>query len=188
MGCTTLPQFQKVTNGNGYMIKDLSGKNHFEVSLLFDANFPTGMTKKYGWRAVGEECLSRGFHYFSFSDDSALNFQGFCYTENVFTGLGVTFEGNGLKKLPAEFLVESVNNKKPTFLKLGDRLVSVEKSKLTSMSSLRALMIALPTDKTTVTVEFEREGKFQKAVEPLVNLRGGLLGKSDLEDLRASVK
>lgn len=188
VACSSLPKFQKAIDGDGYSINDLTGRNHFEVSLLFQTKFPEQITKKYGWRVVGEECLSCGFSFFSLSDDSALKFQGFCCKENVFTGLGVTFEDQGLKKQPAEFLVESLNNKNSTSLKLGDKIVSVEKTKLTSMSNLRALMITLPAEKASVTIEFERAGKPQKAIEPLANIRGALLGKSDLENLRKSVR
>lgn len=187
-GCSSAPVFQKKTTGMGYVVKDLSQKGHFEVTLDLPTDIPEDFIFIYGMRAIGEECLLRGYDFFDTAEITEFKREAFCYSENVRTALGVTFKGPGLKKQPAEFVVENLNGKNPTKLAVKDQLISLNGTVLTSMAQLKGIVFQQPSRKISLSVEFSRDGKKMTAEEPLVNLRDSMFGKKDLDDFRKEIR
>lgn len=189
LGCSSSPVFQKRTElGDGYSIQDLSKNSHFEVILNISNDLPEKYIYQYGLRAVGEECLSRGFNYFDIGQYSQLKYVAYCYEDNLKNSLGISFQSVKTENQQVDLIVEGLNGKKNTLIEIGDKILSVEGEILTSIPQLKNLIFKLPNKKLKVQVDLSRNGKKMTIDEPLVNLRDSTLGKKDLEDLRLEVK
>ncbi len=182
--CTTAPKFEKSNGSSGYTVKELTGKNHFEISLLLPSGTSQDALKKYGWRAIGEECANSGFDYFDISEKAPTKFVGFCYPTHERKGLAITFTAKGLQENPRRFVVESLNNKSSTRLKLDDEVLTIGGQKLESMGQLKSVVFAATQKNNSVAISLFRNGKVLEVNEPVALINSGVLGKSDLEQLR----
>ncbi len=144
--------------------------------------------KIYGWRAIGEECLSRGFEFFDISDESPIQFVGFCYSTNERKALAITFRKNELQQTPRKFIVEDLNNKSATNVRIKDELLAIGDQKLISMGQLKSVVFGVTQKSNSIPVSLLRNGKLLEVNEPIALLKSGVLGKSDLENLRREIK
>lgn len=186
--CSTAPKFEKSNGSSGYTLKELTGKNHFEISLLLPSDTSQDALKKYGWRAIGEECANRGFEYFDISDEAPNKYVGYCYPTNERKALAITFKANGLQENPIKFVVEDLNNKSSTMLKVADEVLTIGGQKLVSMGQLKSVVFAATQKSNSMTVSLLRNGKSLEINEPVALFKSGVLGKSDLEQLRREIQ
>lgn len=80
LGCASAPStFQKnVDDSYGYSVVETTSKDRFRVLVNLPSDKSEVYVRYYGYRAVGEECVARGFDRFDFSDVNATTFEGFC--------------------------------------------------------------------------------------------------------------
>jgi hypothetical protein len=177
--CAIVP-FQENTNGLGYTIVP-DGPANFAVKLQLPADFSEASMERYGARAVGEECLKRGYKYFSASNVLNKTAEGFCYKEEGMKALGLSFSK---KESPAN-VVENLNQKSKTFLQVGDLLLKVDGQELTPDVQLKKITFkAGEKNKNTIKIELLRQGKKMQVDEPMAVLTGATYRPEDLEFLR----
>jgi hypothetical protein len=186
--CSTSPKFEKSNGSSGYTVKELTSKNHFEITLLLPSDTSKNTLKVYGWRAIGEECLNRGFEFFDISDEEPNKYVGFCYPTNERKALAITFKANGLQESPRKFVVEDLNSKSVTNIKIDDEVLAVAGQKLVSMGQLKSVVFASTQKSNSMSVSLLRNGKPLEINEPVALLKSGILGKADLENLRREIQ
>lgn len=186
--CATAPKFEKSNGSTGYAVKELTGKNHIEISLLLPNNISAKTLAKYGARAIGEECAERGFDYFDISEEAVNKYVGFCYPTNEKKGLSIVFEAKGLKENTTKFVVEDLNKKSSTLLKIGDEVVAVGGQKPVTMGQLKFVVFAATQKSNSILLSVVRNGKSLEVNEPVVLFSSGVLGKPDLEYLRREIQ
>jgi len=187
-GCASATKFQKTDAGPGYSVKELDAKDHLEVSVRLGDGAAAERVRDYGWRAVGEECHSRGFGYFSAVDVTPSTFEGFCYTSSTVKSMAITFQSAGLEAEPKKFVVEGLNGKTGTKLMVGDELLKMNGQKLTSMAQIKSLVFVSSKTKNSLPVEVVRGGKTMKLEEPLAQTANGAFGQDMLDRLRSKVQ
>ncbi len=189
-GCVSLPYFQKSVNGSeGYTVQNLKLKNHILISFNVPRDTRADYLSKYAMRAVGEECFARGYRYFDFGEIENRTIQGFCYAGDVRSALAITFNTAALKKTPRKFIVEDLNSKSITQLKINDELLQIEGRNVTSVNQVKvAALEASENKKNTLRLKIKREGRELKVVEPIADFKGGQMGKEDLDMLRRDVQ
>jgi hypothetical protein len=185
-GCTTTPIFQKSSGDyDGYSVQETNRKDHFRITIKVPSESSEKFRAAYGMRAVGEECLNRGFQYFDFTDLVSSAVDGFCFTSPNRRALGVTFESAGLKQTPQRFIVEDLNSKTSTLLKTNDEVITIGSESVTSMSQIKSIVFAGSDDsKNILPLKIKRQGVVSTVNEPLANLKNGNLGQSELESFR----
>lgn len=186
--CATLPRFQKSLDGsNGFTVQDLSTKDHFRVTVQVPPESSGKFIKDYGFRAVGEECLARGFHYFDVGEISLFSFEGFCFADAVRKSLAITFQPAGLLESPPRFIVGNLNNKTNSKLQVNDEIVFIDQERPNSMSQLKSIVFAA-SNKKQLSMKIKRQNNEIAILEPIVELRDAAYGKNDLEALRVLVR
>lgn len=188
--CASAPTFKKTSYGvNGYSVQDLTTKDHFQIIV----NLPEGTDGKYfrnyGYRAVGEECLVRGFKFFDVGELDTTVFEGFCFQDASRKALAVSFQNNGLIQSPSRFVVDHLNNKTFTKLRPNDELLLIDNKPPISMINLKSLVfIAASNNKNELLLKIKRQGREIKVMEPIADLKNGALDQKDLEALRFLVR
>jgi len=188
--CASKPSFQKNSNETiGYVIQNYATNDNFRVIV----NLPQGTTEQYarnyGYRAVGEECLIRGFNFFDVGEVDGKVFEGFCFKDSVRKSLAVSFQNDGLVRSPKRFVIEYVNNKPSTKLKLNDELLLMDNKSPDSMANLKSLVFnAATNNKNFLPLKIRRKGRELKVMEPIADLKNGVLDINDLDALRTFVR
>jgi hypothetical protein len=184
--CATPPAFQKQSGtGFGYVIEHLLLPGHFRVSASLPEETEEKFLNGYVSRAVGEECKGQGFDFFDPGEIRGGVTEGFCYKEMKHKDLGVAFKALELEKLPPRFVVENLNGKFPTKLKVNDQVLSVEGKPAGSTNQMKALVFAaVRQGKAALKLKVLRLGKTLTLIESLAVLDSGLLTPQDLEGLR----
>lgn len=189
--CTSIPIFQKTTDNNeGYKVQDLDSKNNFRVTIQLPS-IPSSdkLVRYYGFRAVGEECLARGFHFFDVGELTTHIFEGFCFTSSTRKSLAATFDKKELQKNPIHFIVESLNKKSRSQLKINDEILMVNEKPLVSVGQLKSLIFAeAENKKTSVDLKIRRKNSELNITELLADFKNSTYGQGDLEDLRLKIK
>ena len=188
VGCTSAPKFEKSNGTSGYSVRNLSGQTHFSVDLLLPSDTSRETLKHYGWRAIGEECLARGFQFFDVSDENPTRYVGFCYSGNERKSLALTFTLDGLEKNPPKFVVEDLNNKSSTLVKLGDEVTQIANETPTSMAHIKSIVYQATQSSNTIPLKVRRNGKEIEVKEPVALFKEGILGSEDLKALRQQIQ
>lgn len=188
--CVSAPTFKKTSYGvEGYSVQNLATQDHFQVII----KLPEGTNSKYfinyGYRAVGEECLVRGFEYFDVGELDKTVFEGFCFQNSTRKALAINFQNNGLIQSPARFVVEHLNNKTATQLMPNDEILLIEEKAPNSMANLKSLVfVATTNNKSVIPIKIKRQGREIKVIEPIADLKNGVFDKNDLKSLRFLVR
>ncbi|HEX4925316.1 MAG TPA: hypothetical protein VFV50_14575 [Bdellovibrionales bacterium] len=181
----TVP-FQKLNDGHGYTIKELSGPTHLLVQTQLPPGVSSEFAKNYATRAIGEECAQRGFSYFDEGRADGQSVEGFCLSREGKLALAITFAKPELEQTPPRFVVEHLNEKSETNLKPGDEVLQIGTQPLGSIAQVKGLVHrAAAEGRTAMSLVIVREGKRMKVTEPLAELSGGVYRPFDLESLRA---
>lgn len=184
IGCTTAPKFGLSSDGSsGYHVIDKQ-KNVLEVRLQLPSDTSDKDLLYYGQRAVAEECLKRGFDYSNFSEDSKIQYTGYCYPTNEYKALAITFEKDGLATTPSKFIIESLNNKSSTLLQIKDEVLTIAGNKITSMTQVKNIIFEESKKSNSVPITLIRNGKNINIIEPLAQFKSALAGPEDLKILR----
>lgn len=188
--CAHTPPFQKINSGVGYKIENLEIKNSFKVTLKFSFSETTSKyLSNYAFRAVGEECLTRGLNNFESTKLDENTFNGYCFANKTYKALAVTFEESGLNKTPIRFIVEDLNNKTFTLLKINDEIINFDNIPLTSMTQIKHLVFSAADKKRTyVSLKIKRTNSELIITEPLAEFAGSLGSKEDLDAVRKIIK
>lgn len=187
-GCVSALKFQKNTGGIGYTIEDLDVKNSFKILVSLPSSQVTDKyLQKYAFRAAGEECLARGFAYFDFSYRDG-DFYGFCYPTKTSKSLAITFVDSGLDKNPKSFIIESLNSKTSTNLKIGDEVLAFDDKPITGMWQVKYFVFeAADKKRNSMQLKIKRNQKELTVVEPLAEFSGYVYTDENLQALRKSV-
>lgn len=186
--CATTPQFQKKSSDFGYSTTDLSSKTHFRVTVDLPEETSRETKSGYAFRAIGEECASRGYQHFDYSTESESTFIGFCYATPEKKALGVVFATVDENSTDKKFVVESFSNKPSTQLKVGDQVTDIANQKLTSLGQLKSIVATADPKANSLKIKIVRDGKTSEVTEPLVLLKGALAGPAELENIRKKVR
>jgi len=188
-GCAAVP-FKKTDSGHGYQVINGKHPDNFTVKFNLPENMHTRSLDRYYARAVGEECLERGYSHFLNSSTKDGETTGFCYKSNVRKGLGPSYSRANYMAVPPKFIIENLNSKSRTNLKINDEVLLVEKQKATSMAHFHQIMFdiskrqPLPSE---VSVVIKRDGKEVSLKEPLADMPESSFGPDDLMELRQTV-
>ena len=185
-GCVSSEiSFQKSSNGIGYTIENSKQPDYFIVKLQLPLKSEDTSSKRYAARAVGEECLARGFIFFDLTDPKDSSAEGFCFKENKRKALGISFDKKHLENSPPSFVVENLNSKSRTNLLVGDKVNKISGKEIGSVSRIKSLIFSsYHLQVSEVDIDLERNGKSLTVKEPIADLLGGAFGKEDLEALR----
>jgi len=184
-GCasTQIP-FQKGSDSPGYTVQEKSPAN-LAIQTKLPADLEQKSIHRYVARAVGEECLERGFSYFDLTEPKNGAVEGFCFKENKRKAVGITFQAEPRKQNPELLIVEHLNNKTQTFLQPGDQILKAGNQNLNSVGDLKILAFQSGAqNKSEVQLELVRAGKKLQIKEPLVDMTEGAYGPQDLSALR----
>jgi hypothetical protein len=189
IGCASQQvPFQKSNNSVGYSVEEKNTDN-FIIKSQLPADSDPKWIYKYIGRAVGEECLQKGFDFFDYTEPQNGVSEGFCFKENKRKALAVTFVPAGLDSTPTEFVGENLNQKSNTSLQVGDKFVKVEGKKIESVSELKSLAFSNRNKKgLNVKIELVRADKNLTINEPLADMTGGCYDQESLASLRDSIK
>lgn len=177
--------FQKSSNGVGYTIEHSKRPDYFIVRLQLPLKSEEASFKRYAARAVGEECLARGFTFFDLTDPKDNSVEGFCFKENKRKALGISFDKKYLENSPPSFVVENLNSKSRTNLLVGDKVNKIAGQEVGSVSRIKSLIFLSNNQQVSeVDITLERNGKNLSVKEPIADLLGGAFGKDDLDALR----
>jgi hypothetical protein len=189
--CATSPIFQKSTNGSdGYSVQDLGRNDHFRITVKIpQENTTEKFIRNYGFRAVGEECLSRGFQFFDVAELDKTSIDGFCFKDSTRKSLAITFRADNLKESPSRFVVEDLNSKTNTQVKVNDEILLMDGKSLTSMAQIKSLVFsAVVNNKNALPLKLKRQNQEMTVNEPIADFKNGALGASDLEAVRSAVR
>lgn len=188
--CASSPTFKKTSYGvDGYSVQDLATKDHFQVIVKLPEGTDSKYFRNYGYRAVGEECLARGFQFFDMGELDTTVFEGFCFPDANRKALAISFQNNGLIQSPSRFVVEHLNNKAVTKLRPNDELLLIDDKPPVSMINLKSLVfIAATNNKNALPLKIKRQGREIKVMEPIADLKNGALDQNDLKSLRFLVR
>ena len=175
--------FQKLDTAVGYSIENKKNADNFLIKPRFPENIETREIMLYLVKAAGEECLTRGFKFFDFTNPQDGVAEGFCFSENIRKAFAIKFEDAPLKELPPRFIVEDLMGKTLSKLQVKDQVLAVDGKKISSVSELKSLAFATgKTKKAEFKLEIKRDGKDLKITEPLAELKNGAFGPDDLAD------
>lgn len=188
--CASAPTFKKTSYGvDGYSVQDLATKEHFQIIVKLPVGTDSKYFRNYGYRAVGEECLARGFEFFDVGELDTTVFEGFCFQDANRKALAISFQNNGLIQSPSRFVVDHLNNKTVTKLRPNDELLLIDDKPPVSMINLKSLVfVAAINNKNVLPLKIKRQGREIKVMEPIADLKNGVLEKKDLESLRLLVR
>lgn len=186
-GCaTTKPKFQKGTPG--YRVVDAISETAFVVSMELGPHVDDKFVEIYGLRAIGEECLARGFQYFDFAVREPQSIEGFCYQTADHPGLGIEFAAKGLAARPERFIVENLNGKTKTLLQKGDEIVEIEGKAPATVSTFKSKVYrATMTNQKTIDLKIKRGDQTLVLKEPIALFKNSSLGPTQLDLLRSGV-
>lgn len=188
VSCASTPPFQKRTDGFGYSVEQATTPTHFKITTNLPEDIAERERAFYVTRAIGEECSSKGYKYFDEGQESKQISYGFCYDKPGRKSLAVTFAKDGLNQTPQTFVIENLNQKSSTNLKVGDQILSIEGKPASSMASIKNTVYeAAQTSKKSLALETRREGKTLKIDEPLADMTGGVFDQEFLERARKYV-
>jgi hypothetical protein len=164
-------QKQKDPKSLGYSIRDSDNKKIFFVTLnLGDASTDASFFDCYLNRAVALECNKRGFKFIDTANSNSNERMAFCYDLPDRKSLGILFDVKELEKPKSRFIIEDLNQKDPTNLKVGDEILLVNGAPLTSLASLkRSIFESKPEVKFKLQVL--RAGSKVELAEPLFVLK-----------------
>ncbi len=177
--------FQKLSAGIGYSLEEKGQPDNFIVKMELPKNIDSKILNSYAARAIGEECLVRGFAFFDFTDVVTSSSEGFCFKENKRKSLAISFEQKAMAMNPPEFLIANLNQKSQTNLQVGDKILRVDGKDMVSVSNLKSLIFFYGKQQNDkVQLDVQRDGKNFSVKEPIADLTGGAFGPEDLKDLR----
>jgi len=175
IGCASPIPFQKMNNGIGYEIEP-KGPETFAVKMsLPDSARANQYLDLYAAAAIGEECKKRGYEYFDHALVSSSLSEGFCYKENRKRALAISFARKNLELQPAEFVVEDLNSKSKTALKLNDKITKFDGKVVQSMGEIKSMVFSIDKKNvSSIKLELIRDGKVITVDEPLADFPGSL--------------
>jgi hypothetical protein len=185
-GCaSTKPKFHKGTPG--YRIADAISDTGFVVTMDLGPRVDEKYIEVYGLRAIGEECLKRGFEYFDFAIREPQSIEGYCYKTADHPGLGIEFGTKGLLVRPEKFVVESLNGKTKTSLEKGDEIIEIEGKTPQNVASFKsAAYRASMTNQKTIDMKVKRGDQVLQIKEPIALFKNSSMGPTQLDLLRSA--
>lgn len=118
---------------------------------------------------ISEECLKRDYSFYDFGQVDALMVTGFCYKENSKFGLGASFYLDKIDNKPPRFIVESMENKNPTFIKVNDQFMKFNGEVITSMMDIKLKIYnAQEEGRKNIKISLIRGKKLIEVEEPIV--------------------
>lgn len=184
--CAMMPNF-KEANKDGYSLENGKVDSVFTVNLHLDGvsvpEFKTG----YAIRAVGETCAARGYSYYSFGRMTADQVRGYCYKTAQIRALGVTFIQTVATN--DKIVVESLNGKAPTQLKVNDVVLEANGKKLSAIYQIKdEVTEAVAVGKSVLGFKVSSSGTEAAVDEPIILFADGVFGPQDLEKIRSDIK
>lgn len=188
-GCASArkPPFQSLAGHEyGYRIEDSPHKWVFKVQTVLPANVDDKYAVFYGYRAVGEECLVRGFPFFDVGVNSPNELDGYCYPSKDHDALGIEFTELGLVSRPQHFIVSSLNDKTKTQLQKKDEINEIDGLPVISLAQIKAAVAkTVLAGKTMLQIKINRGDKSLTLKEPIAVFKNSSMG-SDVLDLARS--
>ena len=118
---------------------------------------------------ISEECLKRNYSFYDFGEVDALMVTGFCYKANSKLGLGASFYLDKIDNKPPRFIVESMGNKTPTFVKVNDQFTKFNGEVITSMMDVKLKIYkAQEEGRKKIKISLIRDNKLIEVEEPIV--------------------
>jgi hypothetical protein len=185
-GCaTTKPKFQKGIPG--YRIADAISDTGFVVTMELGPHVDEKYSEVYGIRAIGEECLARGFNYFDFAIREPQSVEGFCYKTADHPGLGIEFAAKGLSVRPEQFVIADLNGKTKTLLQKGDEILEIDGKPPKNVATFKSKVFrASMTNQKTVDLKVKRGDQVLQIKEPIALFKNSSMGSTQLDLLRAA--
>ena len=184
--CALMPKFQEGSK-DGYTVENGATDSLFNVNLHLDGVQVNDFKAVYAMRAVGETCAKRGYQHFSYGKISADQVRGYCYKTPTIRALGVTFVQN--VATGEKIVVESLNGKAPSSLKVNDEILAVNGKKISAIYQIKDQVVeATRNGKSTLSMKIVSASKELNIEEPFTSMSDGVFGPQDLEKFRADVK
>ncbi|MES2854338.1 MAG: hypothetical protein V4692_00665 [Bdellovibrionota bacterium] len=188
VACASQTKFQK-SEDNGYQIADSSSKDRFTVTVRLPSESSDRRRWDFAYRAVGEECLVRGFSYFEPvlmvpRDAHPIVAEGLCFPGEVRKAMGIGFAQSGLNENPVRLVIESLNSKTNSKLQVGDEVLEFKGRTPVRNTDMKLWVFeAAPAD-ATAKWKIRRSGKVLEVDEPYAQTSGLGYGPKDLESVR----
>lgn len=185
-GCaTTRPKFHKGTPG--YQVADAISSTAFVVTMDLGPKADAKYSEVYGIRAIGEECLARGFEYFDFAVREPQSIEGYCYKTVDHPGLGIEFADKGLAARPEKFIVANLNGKTKTMLEKGDEILEIDGKAPANVATFKAQTYrATMKNQKTVSLKLKRGDQALEIKEPIALFKNSSMGPTQLDLLRSA--
>ena len=185
--CSSAPYFRKAADpkDHGYTVKDSPEKEVFDVAVRLPSG--TNLDDRYDYlvRAVGEECLARGFLFFDVGPIDTDEARGFCYPKNRKPSLGIHFDLMAFAAKEAVIRVLEVESGVATSLRPRDVIRKVGSKEIETLADYKSEIRRLGAEgNKTVTVSVERSGIALNLQAPLAEFREKIYSPDKLEALR----
>lgn len=181
----------------GYQVIATDKKEIFKINASIESDLKGEYSSKYLFRAVGETCLLRGFEFFDIGEQDAtqvsgpmlnLSVDGYCLKTNQRKGLSITFKNAPENTYDSKVLVEDLNNKSNSQLKVSDYINDIEGQKINSVSEIKRIVYQNIDTKKSLRMTIVRDSKKININEPIITMIGFHYGPEFLKSLRSSVK